>query len=180
GRESSRGIQPRCGSRPPCVLAIHPVSPLPGSRSIDWRGAPLGCAERPAYARPAGAPGTPSRPGPRLLPCRGRVAPPATDYPRPSAPALPAGQKARPPRSVLRRGAFPGVQAPCVTAGKGRFTFLETTSIDNAALRARACLLVGAVQSEPEHFEKRRAHIVPGGAVQNSPSGNHDWRPSRG
>src|SRR6185437_6643603 len=67
--------------------------------AIDWRGAPLGYAERPAYARPAGAPGTPSRPGPRLLPCRGRVAPPATDYPRPSAPALPAGQKARPPRS---------------------------------------------------------------------------------
>src|SRR6185437_2067907 len=29
GRESSRGIEPRCGSRPPCVLAPHPVSPLP-------------------------------------------------------------------------------------------------------------------------------------------------------
>src|SRR6185437_2486442 len=32
GRESSSvlrtGIQPRCGSRPPCVLAVHPVSPL--------------------------------------------------------------------------------------------------------------------------------------------------------
>ena len=68
--------------------------------SIDWRGTPLGCAERPAYARPAGAPGTPSRPGPRLFPCRGRVAPPAADYPRPCAPALPAGQKARPPRKM--------------------------------------------------------------------------------
>src|SRR6185437_9766322 len=33
GRESSRGIQPRCGPRPPCVLANHPVSPLPESRS---------------------------------------------------------------------------------------------------------------------------------------------------
>src|SRR6185437_9020056 len=37
GRESSSvlrtGIQPRCGSRPPCVLANHPVSPLPESRS---------------------------------------------------------------------------------------------------------------------------------------------------
>src|SRR6185437_16226080 len=33
GRESSpvlrTGIEPRCGSRPPCVLANHPVSPLP-------------------------------------------------------------------------------------------------------------------------------------------------------
>src|SRR6185437_10393077 len=34
GRESSRGIEPRCGSRPPCVLAPHPVSPLPESRSL--------------------------------------------------------------------------------------------------------------------------------------------------
>src|SRR6185437_8207424 len=37
GRESSSvlrtGIEPRCGSRPPCVLANHPVSPLPESRS---------------------------------------------------------------------------------------------------------------------------------------------------
>src|SRR6185437_10014807 len=29
GRESSRGIQPRGGARPTCVLANHPVSPLP-------------------------------------------------------------------------------------------------------------------------------------------------------
>src|SRR6185437_222539 len=40
------------------------------TRAIDWRGTPLGCAERPAYARPACSlrrshPGTPSRPGPR-------------------------------------------------------------------------------------------------------------------
>ena len=29
---------------------------------------------------------------------------------------------------VLRRGAFPGVQAPCETVGKGRFAIFETTS----------------------------------------------------
>src|SRR6185437_5795636 len=34
GRESSRGFEPRCGSRPPCVLANHPASPLPESRSL--------------------------------------------------------------------------------------------------------------------------------------------------
>src|SRR6185437_15152339 len=44
GRESSRGIQPRCGSRPPCVLAIHPVSPLPESRSAGQLGR---CRQRP-------------------------------------------------------------------------------------------------------------------------------------
>src|SRR6185437_12172082 len=38
GRESSRGIQPRCGSRPPCVLAMHPVWPLPESRSLVGAG----------------------------------------------------------------------------------------------------------------------------------------------
>src|SRR6185437_11504137 len=84
------------------LCPLPPPTEKPAVLRIDWRGTPLGCAERPAYARPAGAPGTPSRPGPRLLPCRVRVAPPATDYPRPSAPALPAGQKARPPRDGSR------------------------------------------------------------------------------
>src|SRR6185437_942695 len=46
GRESSSvlrtGIEPRCGSRPPCVLANHPVSPLPESRS---------CPQSPASRR---------------------------------------------------------------------------------------------------------------------------------
>ena len=45
GRESSRGIEPHCGSRPPCVLANHPVSPLPESGSLV--GAGPGAATRP-------------------------------------------------------------------------------------------------------------------------------------
>src|SRR6185437_11631414 len=48
------------------------------------------------------APWDPQPAGAAPLPCRGRVAPPATDYPRPCAPALPAGQKARPPRPVVK------------------------------------------------------------------------------
>src|SRR6185437_10646550 len=97
GCPAAAGTAPgRCAARP-----AYAAARLGNRASIDWRGAPLGCAERPAYARPAGAPGAPSRPGPRLLPCRGRVAPPATDYPRPSTPALPAGQKARPRRFVV-------------------------------------------------------------------------------
>src|SRR6185437_5541358 len=48
GRESSpvlrTGVEPRFGSRPPCVLAIHPVSPLPESRS------PAGAALRAYWA----------------------------------------------------------------------------------------------------------------------------------
>src|SRR6185437_12747626 len=47
----------------------------------------------PRDPQPAGA-------APFSLP--GRVAPPAADYPRPCAPALPAGQKERPPRGEAR------------------------------------------------------------------------------
>src|SRR6185437_8816851 len=54
GRESSRGIEPRCGSRPPCVLANHPVSPLPesrfpaGARRFEFRGSGSAILPRPA------------------------------------------------------------------------------------------------------------------------------------
>src|SRR6185437_139844 len=109
GGERLRGLEAGSGFGCRIVLAAEVAS---AAANIDWRGTPLGCAERPAYARPACSlrpshPGTPSRPGPRLFPCRGRVAPPAADYPRPCAPALPAGQKARPPRAGERWDGVP-------------------------------------------------------------------------
>ena len=63
------------GSARPAALPIRSPRASPrnaplssSSARIDWRGTPLGCAERPAYARPACSlrrshPGTPSRPG---------------------------------------------------------------------------------------------------------------------
>src|SRR6185437_8713310 len=61
GRESSRGIEPRCGSRPPCVLANHPVSPLLESRS-------LARARRSEFRGPG--PAILPRPAGQLGPCR--------------------------------------------------------------------------------------------------------------
>src|SRR6185437_7098517 len=67
-------LAPRAGMEAGSVLGagavLGPLSWLPAGATvpIDWRGTPLGCAERPAYARPACSlrrshPGTPSRPG---------------------------------------------------------------------------------------------------------------------
>src|SRR6185437_14782 len=77
GRESSSvlrtGIEPRCGSRLPCILAIHPVSPLLESRSPTC-GATRALPPLPVHSLVTFSP--PLRPATMNLQCPRSSAPP--------------------------------------------------------------------------------------------------------
>src|SRR6185437_4242195 len=64
---------------------------------------------------------------------------------------------------VLRRGAFPGVQAPCETVGKGRYPIFETTS---GVVLGRARILTWHLVSMPKAVAER--HREAGGVI-NAP-----------
>ncbi|HEY8056626.1 MAG TPA: glycosyltransferase family 4 protein [Terriglobales bacterium] len=79
-----------------CELGILYEQRAEGASAIDWRGAPLGYAERPAYAQPAGDPREPRPAGaaPLRLPGAGR----RSEFRDLLASTLPTVQTARPPR----------------------------------------------------------------------------------
>ena len=90
-------------TRTPAVEERSPAWSPDGTRiayfsdaSIDWRGAPLGYAERPAYAQPAGDPREPRPAGAAPLRSPGEGSP--SEFRGLLAPSLPAVQTARPPR----------------------------------------------------------------------------------